>query len=151
MYTKEHWQNFYLNPSIPEELEKLNYLIVSLIVAGAVSIIGYRMISCVKMCEDVVKKIHSDEDSESEVVEKVPDQAESEVVDKVHDHDDFNVIEHKHDDSEKETVQDYYYSEVIELVQEHSHSEVMEKVQDHNDSDSEAVEMIHHHHDFLRC
>ena len=106
------------------------------------------MISCVKMCEDVVKKIHGVEDYESEIVEQVPDHAESAVVDKVHD---FNVIEHKHDNSEKETVQDYSDSGVIEMVQEHSHSEVMEKVQDHNDSDSEAVEMIHDHHDFLRC
>ena len=152
-YTEEHWQNFYLNPSIPEELEKLNYLVVSLIVVGAVSTGRYRMISCVKTCTDVVKKIHYEEESESEVVkmepimpdqldsevvEKVPDHADSEVMETVSDHDDSNVMKNinEHDDSD---------SEIVEMKEDHTEFETVGKVHNHHDSESEVVEMVHKH------
>ena len=143
-YTEEHWQSFYLNPSIPEELEKLNYLIVSLIVVGAVSTIGYRIISCAKVCEDVVKKMHDDEDSESEAVEmepmmaihrdtevvkKVPDNRESEIGETVYDHD---------DDDDSRTMENLH--DHVQMAQDR-HRKVVEKVPDHADSDSEVAEI----------
>ena len=143
VYTEEHWQSFYLNPSIPEELEKLNYLIVSLIVVGAVSIIGYRIISSFKVCEDVVKKMHDDEDSDSEVVEmepmmadhmdpevEVPDLGESEMGETVCDHD---------DDDDSRTMENLH--DHVQMAQDNTDSEVEEKVPDHADSDSEVAEI----------
>ena len=140
-YTEEHWQNFYLNPSIPEELEKLNYLVVSLIVVGAVSTGRYRMISCVKTCKDVVKKIHYEEESESEVVKMepiMPDQLDSEVVEKVPDHAGSEVMKNinEHDD---------FDSEIVEMKEDHTEFETVGKVHNHHDSESEVVEMVHKH------
>ena len=151
VYTEEHWQSFYLNPSIPEELEKLNYLIVSLIVAGAVSIIGYRIISSVKVCEDVVEKMHDDEDSESEDVEMEPmmaDRTDSEVEEKAPDHgesEDDETVRGHDDDDESNTMENAPNQDFEQFAQDITDSEGVEKEPDRADYDSEVaeIEMVH--------
>ena len=58
LYTEAKWEQFYLNPSDPEELATLNVLIASLIITGIISTAGYKIrtrFSCFRELEDRVK------------------------------------------------------------------------------------------------
>ena len=51
--------NLYLNPLNPDQLWKLNFLIGSLLVAGAISIIGFKVRPHLKCCKTFVEKVEN--------------------------------------------------------------------------------------------
>ena len=57
VYVEERWEYFYLNPSIPDHLWKLNFLIVSLFFSGVISFIGFKMRNWLTCCKDFVERV----------------------------------------------------------------------------------------------
>ena len=57
VYVEEKWKYFYLDPSIPDHLQKLNFFVVLLIFSGLSSLIGFRMRNWLNCCKDFVERV----------------------------------------------------------------------------------------------